>query len=325
MSWFNYYTTSALTTSITPPIRRFIVFPNCSDNLKVGDWIHAPLKDLNIGQVFYYESNTIQQTFDQDSFLVVYETPTTKTPTYSYIDDDNNLYFKSVTDVNAGSKPDGVYYIYYHADNIQYIQLIGNNYVRTTNPSGSNYMGSITGSGNKLVDYYSHVIYPGSANTRVSQITYLGDPGTWVDGTTTLPGAKLLGNFDGPKLKIYGTKGPDKGKINIKIIKTSSTTSGQSIIYSKDDIDLYNVNTIIDTPVFTIDLHLEESVTNLVSYDDYYGSFSYQIEVSQNKNESSSSTGFTITKHMYSKNYGLSFNNEEIDSSIAFVSSGVIR
>ncbi|MEY4332046.1 MAG: hypothetical protein RLZZ196_784 [Bacteroidota bacterium] len=325
MSWFNFYTTSGLTTSVTPPIRRLIVFPSCSDNLKTGDWIHAPLEDLNIGQVFYYEDNIIKQTFDQDSFLVVYETPTDKTPTYSYIDENNNLYFKSLTNVNAGSRPDGAYYIYYHCDNIQYIQLSGSNYIRTVNPTGSNYIGSTTGTGNNFVDYYSHIIYVGSSNTRVSQITYLGDPGIWSNGATQTPGAKVLGNFDGPKLKIYGTKGPDKGKINIKIIKTSTTTSGQSVVYSQNGIDLYNTNAVTDTPIFTIDLHTQNSVTNLVSYDDYYGSFSYEIEILQSKNQASSATGFAISKHMYSKNYYLSFNKEEIESTISFTSTGVIR
>ena len=95
MSWFNYYTTSALTTSVKPPIRRSISFPALADNLKINDWIHAPLGELNIGQVFTSSSNVIQQSFDQDSYLVTYETATSTTPTYSYIDTNNNLYFKS--------------------------------------------------------------------------------------------------------------------------------------------------------------------------------------------------------------------------------------
>lgn len=325
MSWFNFYTTSELTTSIKPPIRRLIVFPNCSDNLKIGDWIHAPLADLTIGQVFYSEDNTIQQKFDQDSFVVVYETSSDKTVTYSYIDDNNNLYFKSLTNTNAGSRPDGSYYIYYHCDNAQYLALSGSNYIRTINPSGTNYMGSPTGTGNNLLDYYSHIVYTGSSNSRVSQITYLGDPEIWLNGTTQTPGAKVLGNFDGPKLKIYGTKGPDKGKINLKIIKTSATTSGQSVVYSSSNIDLYNMNTITDTLIFSIDLYEEQSVKNLVGHDDYYGSFLYEIEVLESKNQSSTSNGFTISKHMYSKNYYLSFNKEEIETTISFSSTGVIR
>ena len=325
MSWFNYYTTSALTTSVKPPIRRSISFPALADNLKINDWIHAPLDELNIGQVFSSSNNAIEQSFDQDSYLVAYETATSTTATYSYIDANNNLYFRSLTDVNAGSRPDGAYYIYYHSDNIQYISLIGSNYVRTVNPSGTNFMGSPTGSGSNLVNYYSHSVVSGSSNVRVSQITYLGDPGIWVNGKTQTAGAKVLGNFDGPKLIIYGDKGPDKGKINIKIIKTSATTSGQSVVYTSNGIDLYNTNTIVETPIFTIDLKTQTSVTGLNAYDDYYGSFSYEIELLPAKNQASSATGLSVTKHTYSKNYKLSFNKEEIDPSISFTSTGVIR
>ena len=325
MPWFNYYTASNLSTSIKPPIRRSISFPALADNLKTNDWIHAPLDELNIGQVFSSSNNAIEQSFDQDSYLVTYETATSTTATYSYIDASNNLYFRSLTDVNAGSRPDGAYYIYYHSDNIQYISLIGSNYVRTVNPSGLNFMGSLTGSGSNLVSYHSHSVIAGSSNVRVSQITYLGDPGIWVDGKTQTIGAKVLGNFDGPKLIIYGDKGPDKGKINLKIIKTSATASGQSVVYTSNGIDLYNTNAVVDTPIFTIDLNTETSVTGLNVYDDYYGSFSYEIELLATKNQSSSATGLSITKHTYSKNYKLSFNKEEIDPSISFTSTGVIR
>jgi hypothetical protein len=186
-------------------------------------------------------------------------------------------------------------------------------------------MGSPTGSGSNLVNYYSHSVVAGSSNVRVSQITYLGDPGIWVNGKTQTVGAKVLGNFDGPKLIIYGDKGPDKGKINLKIIKTSATTSGQSVVYTSNGIDLYNTNAVVDTPIFTIDLNTQTSVTGLNAYDDYYGSFSYEIELLATKNQSSSATGLSVTKHTYSKNYKLSFNKEEIDPSISFTSTGVIR
>jgi hypothetical protein len=90
-------------------------------------------------------------------------------------------------------------------------------------------------------------------------------------------------------------------------------------------IDLYNTNAVVDTPIFTIDLNTQTSVTGLNAYDDYYGSFSYEIELLATKNQASSATGLSVTKHAYSKNYKLSFNKEEIDPSISFTSTGVIR
>lgn len=324
MAWFNYYTDGTLATSITPPVRRPIIFPALSDNLKTGDWIHCPLRDLNIGQVYYNSGGLISASFDQDAFVVVYETSTTKTPTYSFIDSEENLYFKSLTDVNYGSKPDGAYYIYYHSDNSQYIQLSSGNYIRTANPGGSNFMATASGSGVNVVDYYSHVVNKNST-IRLSQISYFGDSSIWQDGKTSKSGAKVLGTFDGPRLKIFGDKGPDKGKINIKIIKTSATSSGQSVVYTQKNIDMYSVNQVLDTEIFSLNMKTNTSVDNLNSYNDYYGTFSFEIELLSEKNQSSANTGMSITKYSYSKNYNLYFDKEQIDSAITFTSTGVIR
>jgi len=324
MNWFNYYTDGTLATSVTPPVRRLIVFPSLSDNLKAGDWIHCPLTDLNIGQLYFNVGPPINVSFDQDAFIVVYETATTKTPTYSYIDLEENLYFKSLTDVSSGSRPEGAYYIYYHSDNAQYIQLSSGNYIRTANPGGSNYMGTTSGSGVNVVDYYSHLVNKNS-NIRIAKLSYFGDSEIWSDGKTNKPGAKILGTFDGPRLKIFADNFPDKGQINIKIIKTSATSSGQSVVYTQKNIDMYSVNQVLDTEIFNINLKTNSSVINLNSYDDCYGTFSFEIELLSSKNQSSGSTEMSITKYSFSKNYDLYFDKEQIDTSIVFTSTGVIR
>lgn len=321
MAWFNYYTTSALTTSIKAPTRRLIIFPLVNDNIKTGDWINISLEDYNIGQVYSYSGGSVVQSFDQDSFVVVYETLTSQTVTYSYLDANDHLYFKTIADVNLGQQPTGSYYLYYHSDNIQYISAVGSNYVATAVPSGTNYMGSITTAGNNYVDYYSHVVNKPATNTRIAQIGYLGNSSSWVNGSTSVPGSKIIGTFDGPKLKIYADKGPDKGKISIKIIKTSISGTGQSVVYTQSSVDMFNQSLNESAEIFAFDA----ATVSAIQTNDRYGTYSFEIELLTEKNISSSGTGFNLTKYAFGKNYELSLGNEEIESSIVFSSTGVIR
>lgn len=321
MTWFNYYTTSGLTTSVKPPVRRLITFPTINDNIKVGDWINISLEDYNIGQVYSYSGGSVVQSFDQDSFVVVYETLTTQTVTYSYLDTNDHLYFKAVADVNLGQQPAGSYYLYYHSDNVQYISLVGSNYVATSVPSGTNYMGSITTPGINYVDYYSHVVSKPATNTRIAQIGYLGDSSSWVNGTTSISGSKILGSFDGPKLKIYADKGPDKGKVSIKIIKTSISGTGQAVVYTQPSIDMFSQSLNESAEIFSFDA----ATVSEIQTDDRYATYSFEIELLTEKNISSSGTGFNLIKYAFGKNYNLTLGNEEIESSIVFTSTGVIR
>lgn len=321
MTWFNYYTSGALTTSITPPVRRLIVFPFLTDNLKIGDWIGIDLENYNIGQVFSYSLGSVVQSFDQDSFVVVYETANTKTVTYSGVDSDNVLYFKSVTDVNKGLKPQGSYYLYYHSDNIQYIQLSGANYISTLNSGQANYIASVSASGNNNLSYYSHSVQKEPLNTRDARIGYFGNPSIWVDGQSSSPGSKVVGSFSGPRLKIYGDKGPDKGKVKIKITKTTPSADGQSIVKEDNNIDLYSQTINSNTNIYTFNALDITTLTKEEQYSDY----SFEVELLQEKNLLSSKTSFNVTSYAFNKNYGLVLNAEEIDSTIAFISTGAIR
>ena len=321
MTWFNYYTSGALTTSVTPPVRRLIVFPFLTDNLKTGDWVGIHLENYNIGQVFSYSSGSVVQSFDQDSFVVVYETISAKTVTYSGVDSDNVLYFKSVTDVDKGSKPQGSYYLYYHSDNVQYIQLSGSNYISTLNSGQSSYIASISASGNNNLNYYSHSVQKEPLNTRDARIGYFGDPSVWINGQSSFPGSKVIGSFSGPRLKIYGDKGPDKGKIKIKITKTTPSANGQSVVKEENNIDLYSQTVNLNTNIYTFNVLEITTLTKEEQYSDY----SFEIELLQEKNPLSSQTSLNITGYAFSKNYNLVLNAEEIDSSIAFVSTGAIR
>ena len=58
---------------------------------------------------------------------------------------------------------------------------------------------------------------------------------------------------------------------------------------------------------------------------EFYGSFLFEVEVLPEKNAASSGKNVKITKYKFSKNYGLSLEDEEIYSGISFISSGVVR
>lgn len=357
MSWFSYFKSE---NPATPnyvinysPVRRKIVFPNVADNIKVGDWIHVNIDDYDIGRLFYYDNGLIKDKVDQDSYIAIYETNDQYIPTYSIIIEsildsatpnasgneatpntvnvyNKNLWFKSVTDVSAGDKPAGNYYIYYHKDDIQYIQPSTPsysdpstpNYVATQSPSGLNFMASDSGESSNVVDFYSHEVNAGPANIRKTSVSFFGDPETWFEQTASLPGAKAIGSFSGPVVKLFAKKGPDYGKVKIKIIKTSASGSGQEIILDGTEIDLYSAVKNDVQNVFSFDVR---TLNKFSTYEEIYGEFIFEIEVLDSKNQSSSGNKFTIEKYSFSKNYSLQMEEEEIKSDIAFKSIGGLK
>jgi hypothetical protein len=330
MSWFNFLSTLSNSGEITtqilqtkyPPVRRKINFPILTENLKAGDWLYVPLGDLQIGKVFSYDNGIVQSVADKDSYLVTYETSESFEATYSYIDDRNNLYFRSITDISSGSLISGNYYIYYHYNNLQMIQLIEEDYVQSEiSINGFNAFENGDISSESTINKYSNVVLGSSENDRVYSLSYISSPGLWVEQESDNPGNKVIGTFDGPLLKVYGRKGSNCGQISLKIIKTSSTGVGQSIILSAI-IDLYSNSSENNAEIYSIDI-----TPYMTEYDqdELYKSFVFEIEILNSKNVSSSGKKVKITKYSFSKNYSLSLENEEIYQGITFASSGVIR
>jgi len=326
MTWFTYTKDSATTYA---PVRREILFPTLTENLKQGDWIYVNLGSLDIGRLYYYEDGLIKNKIDSDSYLVVYETATTYTPTYSLIlggsseyDYEKNLWFKSVTTGTAGSEIPGNYYIYYHKDNIQYIQLSSGSYVSTTPTGGANYIGQETGSSSNSINQYSTSVANAASNERIVSLSFLGTAGIWSGNQSSTPGAKAVGIFNGPKLKLYAEKGPDCGKIRIKIIKTSAVGDGQKVIKSNVDIDLYSPVAQQEQNIYSLDI-ISENIFFI--YEEIYGDFSFEIEILNEKNASSSGNRCKIEKYTFSKRYDLSLDDEEIKPEISFKSVGGLK
>lgn len=317
MAWFNYNSDATPSAIYYPAVRRKIAFSAASENLKVGDWIYVSMEDVNIGRVYSKKQDgSIDIGFDDDSYAVVYETDTTNTLTYSIIDSDTNLCFKSLTEVNSGSVPAGNYYIYYHNDNVQYMQLINGLYDQRANPAGVNFIAQ----GVNAVNYYSNVVKADSTNSRISAVSFIPGDGSWQAQKSSTPGNKVLGSFSGPLLKINGQKTPSSGIVSIKINKTSLTTTGQIEVKSQE-IDLYNSTLLEDEVIFSIDIRTLDVLT---AYEDLYGSFSFEIEILDKKNINSSDKDFKINQYSFNKNYNLELEDEEIYEGIIFNTTGTI-
>jgi hypothetical protein len=331
MSWFSFLSTATIggASGTTPeqekypPVRRKISFPILSENLKVGDWIYVPLFDIQIGKFFIYNNGVISSSADPYSYLVVYENAEVYQPTYSYIDDNNNLYFKSVTAVDSGSQLVGSYYVYYHFKNIQRIEQDEEGiYVQSEEEiEGFRAFEDGDPSLDSVINKYSNIVLDRSVNERVVSFSYISSTGLWINQESDSPGNKALGKFDGPKLRIFGNKSPESGKVSIKIIKTSSTDTGQSII-KKDIIDLYNPTLEQNSIIYETDVSEYIGSTEI---SDLYGSFVFEIEILDDKNISSSGKKVKITKYSFSKNYLLSIGKQELYQNIIFTTSGVIR
>ncbi len=331
MTWFTYTKNSVSTYA---SVRRKILFPIFGENLKIGDWIHVNLNSLDIGRLFYYENGLIKNKIDSDSYIVVHELENVYTPTYSLIlgepnepqdsleNYSHNLWFKSVTECNAGSQLKGEYYIYYHKDDIQYISLVSGSYVSTTPPSGNNYIASENQASTQSINKHTTVVNNSSSNNRVASLAFLGSPENWLNNQTSTIGAKAIGVFNGPELVLYAEKGPDCGIIRLKITKTSATGSGQKIIKSNIDIDLYSATKQENQNIYNLNI-ISENIFS--TYEEIYKDFSFEIEVLANKNQSSSGNRCKIEKYTFSKEYNLLLDNEEIKSDIVFKSIGGLK
>lgn len=316
MQWFNFK--KADQTFAFPPVRRKIDFPKVNENLKTNDWLYVPLGNLNVGRMYSYIENEVVISADPDSYCLIYQTPTDSVVTYSYIDSSNNLWFKSLTEVTAGNKPEGIYYIYYHYNNIQYIERSNSVYVASTTNS---FIASENGSGSNVIDKYSNVVFGDSSNQRISSISYINVSGSWLNQKSNSYGNKIMGTFDGPRIKIYGDKSIDSGKIKVKIIKTSTNSTGQ-VVLKEEIVDLYSSNLLQNVEIFSYNAVVDPLLTEA---EDFYGSFLFEIEILEQKNVSSSDRNVKITKYSFAKNYNLSLEKEEIYEGITFISTGVIR
>jgi hypothetical protein len=326
MTWFTYTKSSA---TVTPPVRRKIIFPYLNEYLKSGDWLQVNLNDLDLNRYYYYEDGLIKNKADSDSYVVVYETDTTYTVTQSLLVGNptlpsykNNLWFKSVTNVNASEKPLGNYYIYYHKDDIQYLSLSGNTYVSTTNPGGANFIATENQGSSNSINFYSTIVTGDSLNSRIANMSYLGDTGIWNNKKSSTPGSKLMGTFSGPDLKIYAEKSPSSGIATLKIVKISANGAGQSVIKENVELDLYASTTQENQLVYTFSV---EDQNIFSTYDEIYGEFTFEIEVKSNKNASSTGNDIKIESYSFSKNYLLEIDQEEINSSISFKTTGSVK
>ena len=131
-----------------------------------------------------------------------------------------------------------------------------------------------------------------------------------------------MGSFSGPDLKIYAQKSSSSGTATLKIVKISANGAGQSIIKENIELDLYASTTQESQLVYTFNI---TDLNMFSTYDEIYGEFTFEIEVKSNKNASSTGNDIKIENYSFSKNYLLEIDQEEINSTISFKTTGSVK
>jgi hypothetical protein len=232
---------------------------------------------------------------------------------------DNILYFKSVKDHEKDKLPAGSYSIYYGSDNIKYIHAtpIGSNYGYIKYPQST--ITSVESSPGYSIWYSATPSTINLYQTEISKTStgyyklgYFNDGVDWLNLKSTKPGAKIVGTFNGPRLRIHGLRGPDCGKIKIRITTKQVVTSDvEAIVLDWFEIDCFSL-TEKETIIF--------EKTNLE-----YLEYNIEIETLEEKNILSTSSSVKVTKISFLRNFNLSLDNQIINPDLSFKSIGGVR
>ncbi len=259
--------------------------------------------------------------------MVVYEDSLAKksdaaTPVVSKIIN-NNLFFKAAKNHEANTFPNGTYSLYYGLD---YIKYIGATPITSNSVTSYEYVKKPSSVINNLESspgyspYYSAT--PSSINLYSTEINknsagyyklaYFNDGIDWVDGTSKKISSKLVANFSGPNIKVYGAVGPGYGKCRIRITtKNESSSNFEEVTLDWYEIDCYSTQEK-QTVIFE---------KNNLDYLDYV----LELEVIADKNILSTSNQVYVNKITFLRNFYFSLDNQEINPDLIFKSIGGLR
>lgn len=263
---------------------------------------------------------------EQDhSYIVVYESfnsTEAATPTTSKIVN-GILYFKAAKDHEAAQLTGGEYNVYYGSDYIKYIHATPITSNSTTVYEYIEYPQTVINSleaSPGYSPYYSAT--PPSINLYQTQITrsstgyykltFFNDGTDWVNGESKSVSAKLITNFSGPRIRLYGLVGPGYGKVRIRIIKKRINDSDiETVVLDWVEIDCYSPN---------------QSESIIFQKNDLdYVEYNLELEVLKDKNILSTTSSVTITKTAFLRNFNFTLGNQIINPNLSFKSIGGIK
>jgi len=271
----------------------------------------------------------LQEVQQDHSYVVVCESTTNEfdaTPLSTTIDN-SIIYFKSAKNHSVGQISNYEYNLYYGRDYIKYIKSTPyydyindeqKNIFSQLNQSTINYF--LSGKNSELYAQYSAT--PSQINkyqheiTRQSNgkylLTYFNDGIDWDIGSTSFVGAKVSANFDGPRFRLIGSKGPDHGAIKYRIIKKATTADNiESVTIDWTTVDCYSFN-------------LTE--TSIIDFSDLeYAEYVVEIETISDTNSLSSGNKIYIKSLNFLRNFNFELGEEQLNPDLSFVSIGGVR
>ena len=303
----------------SPSLRRRIPINNLEEDIESEEIIYIDLGNKLINE--YYDENLVSQT-TPDSYIVVYENSESNS-NGRVVDShavDGIVYFKAAEKHIKNTQNSMSYAIYYGTNYIKYLEEFvifveaqeRPVYKMIDNPSEVVY---VEGSFYDL-DLNDVISYSYSATTSSSKKYQLAlyNAGTdWENNYSINPGAKAFGVFDGPGFAVYGETGPSSGKFKIRILSFNDNNSiSKDVILDWVEVDCYN-SVLSELEILYENSNLE------------YKKYIFEIETLSDKNIMSKSNSVKIDKYMFSPNYKLIYEKEELNPDLSFIKIGGIR
>lgn len=298
-----------------PNVRRKLSRFIPSDLIGTGTWLSVNLNSMNLDT---YADQNLQDTYDESSYLLVYQSDEyglDLLPTKSLIHD-GVLYFQAAATHLPGVPTYGEYYLYYHTPNIRYVEGYQNGPeifddpfdYRIVDPEDAPYVVDI--------DDVDDLTYEVTLDSDSSyNFSFVNSQSDWTQGQTKLPGAKLYLTFTGPSISIYGSKGPDFGKVKITLTGLSNQATPNTEVEEKDIIvDCYS-------QTFEQNVLLFSRTSQDLSYRDY----TLELVVIPEKNQLSTGNRFKVSSYRFNYNIYSQFESEEINKDLTLFSSGFFK
>lgn len=330
MVWFNYLQSNSIINTVpsTPnylaaPLKRQITFGDVKDTINANDWLFVKNNGQSINKMYKRDLSIEEQ---DHSYLVVCENETNQydaTPASTIISGDL-IFFKSPKSHATGSVINYKYNLYYGKNYLKYIQatpaymqdISGYTTVYIQNSQATiNYY--LTGSNSQnyapysaassSINYYQYIINSSSSGKYL--MTYFNQGTDWVNNVSQKAGSKVTANFDGPNVAVYGTVGPEYGKLKYRIIQKEQ--NAEKVVVDWTIVDCYSLSSD------------SKNIIEITSLD--YYEYVIEIETLSEKNSLATSNKIKIDQLKFLRNFNLTLGEEEINSNLSFISIGGLR
>jgi len=311
MVWFKYLKDNEMPGSTEPntsysyPLSKRIINKfTPKDTLPAGSWLFVDVSDTNINK-HYSQSLALEE--NDSSYLVVYENQSIDD---SYIVvksviNNNILFFQTAVQHLALEEISSNYVIYYNTTNLRKVNSVENADVMDYQININNAPFYINYS---EVDLTTIDILPTSSYYYGFSF-FQG----WVNGFSSMVGAKLYARFTGPNFYLYGNLGPNCGKFRYKIIGLADERYPQS----SEEVSWQ----IVDC--FSSENKDNELLLEITGMK--YREYQLQLEIINDKNVLSTGNDVALKSYSFTYNTYNSYEKELISPSAVFVSIGGIR